>query len=90
MNNPAAWLYTENRWKDGPHHRLTLFRQSISEEDKAEYEITEDALYTHPLFTPAERQYLLRLLGGSLEGGEGMTALGVLELRGKLEGMGDE
>lgn len=42
-------------------------------------------LYSHPLFTPSERQYLLRLLGGSLDGGEGMTALGVLELRKKIE-----
>jgi len=40
------------------------------------------------ILTPAERQYLLRLLGGSLELADGFTAQDVLELRGKLEGMG--
>jgi len=39
------------------------------------------------LLTPTERAYLLRLLGGPLEV-EGMTAQSVLELRGKVEGMG--
>ena len=37
------------------------------------------------ILTPAERQYLLRLLGGSLDGECGLTAEGVLVLRGKLE-----
>lgn len=39
-------------------------------------------------FTPAERQYLLRLLGGSLELAEGFTAQDVLVLRGKVEEIG--
>ena len=37
------------------------------------------------ILTPAERQYLLRLLGGPLEGGKELRATDVLVLRGKLE-----
>jgi len=44
----VAWLYTENRWKDGPRHRLSMERQAISDEDLNEFEITETALYAHP------------------------------------------
>ena len=37
--------------------------------------------------TTVERQYLLRLLGGSLELADGFTAQDVLVLRGKVEGI---
>jgi len=52
---PTAWLYTENRWKDGPRHRLSMKRQAISDEDINEFEITETALYALPAApTPAD------------------------------------
>ena len=63
---------------------------AVDEEDVGFYmsvgqEVRE--LYDHPLFTPTERAYLLKLLGGPLEGVEGFTAQDVLVLRGKVEGI---
>jgi len=45
---PVAWLYTENKWKDGPRHRLSIKRQGVSDEDANEFEITETPLYAAP------------------------------------------
>jgi len=45
---PVAWLYTENKWKDGPRHRLSTKRQGVSDEDANEFEITETPIYAAP------------------------------------------
>jgi len=72
-------LQREFNWRGFPNMHSD-FSDTLSQvaSQAAEYLST-------PTFTPSERQYLLRLLGGSLDGGEGMTALGVLELRNKVE-----
>jgi len=49
-------------------------------------EIANGEIRSGPIFTPTERAYLLRLLGGPLEVA-GMTAQDVLVLRGKVEGL---
>ena len=68
----VAWLYTENRWKDGPRHRLSMQRQAISDDDKNEFEITEQPLYAAPV--PAQDDDRLRIAVEALKDIQDTTA----------------
>lgn len=49
---PVAWLYTENRAPSGrkvQRVRISQERRAISPEDYAEFEITEQPLFAHPV-----------------------------------------